>query len=61
MAKMVNIFLKCLFLVLIAMTAFSQMALAEDCPPTTDTYKTDAEVEAGSTDASVQYQVENSC
>ncbi|KAI3954165.1 hypothetical protein MKW98_017989 [Papaver atlanticum] len=62
MAKMINIFLKCLFLVLIAMTAFSQnMALAADCKPTTDTYTTDVQTEDGSTAASQQYQVENSC
>ncbi|KAI3898523.1 hypothetical protein MKW92_039820 [Papaver armeniacum] len=61
MAKMINIFLKFLILVLIAMTAFSQMALAADCQPTTDTYTTDVQTADGSTAASQQYQVENSC
>ncbi|KAI3850969.1 hypothetical protein MKX03_036449 [Papaver bracteatum] len=61
MAKIINIFLKCLFMALIVMTAFSQMASAADCRPTTDTYTTDAQSADGSVAASQQYQVENSC
>ncbi|KAI3894882.1 hypothetical protein MKX03_033626 [Papaver bracteatum] len=60
MAKIISLFFKFLFLVLIITAVFSQMISAQDCAPT-ETYNIDVKSADGTTTASESHSTENTC